>query len=322
MGVVSLIMRRAIAPAVLCLCLSAAARDAGRFDGIAPTSLALPLSHLSVRTADGWRVWWRSTAAPDVWTDRDRTLATVVAWTRVARGAELSEFVVSGSGEAWRTRLIVVRIDPRIVRLSLDTAFTDYRPDWTIKRMPTTAVFAANAGQFNFTLPWGWVVLNGRQYMEAGKGSLSSAFVIDSAGSVHWVHDILHQPRPAHAAWAFQSYPTLLRDGQVPMELRQATSLLDVEHRDARFAIGEDAGGRIILALTRFDAAGETLGFIPFGLTTPEMSAVMGSLGARDAMMLDGGISAQLALRSDDGSVRRWRGVRSVPLAIIGTANR
>jgi len=43
----------------------------------------------------------------------------------------------------------------------------------------------------------------------------------------------------------------------------------------------------------------------------------MGALGARDAMMLDGGISAQLMLRTANGSVKEWPGLRKVPLALV-----
>jgi hypothetical protein len=48
------------------------------------------------------------------------------------------------------------------------------------------------------------------------------------------------------------------------------------------------------------------------------MAAIMGALGARDAVMLDGGISAQLVLRDPaSGQRRRWPGWRKVPLALI-----
>ena len=40
---------------------------------------------------------------------------------------------------------------------------------------------------------------------------------------------------------------------------------------------------------------------MPFGLTSPEMAAVMGALGCRQALLLDGGISGQLRLRDGDG---------------------
>ena len=70
--------------------------------------------------------------------------------------------------------------------------------------------------------------------------------------------------------------------------------------------------------MTRFDALGEVAGSVPFGPTTPEMAAVMGALGACEAVMLDGGISAQMVLR-DPSSGKRWRwpGLRKVPLALI-----
>jgi exopolysaccharide biosynthesis protein len=108
----------------------------------------------------------------------------------------------------------------------------------------------------------------------------------------------------------------LLIDGVVPGPLREAGLGVDLAHRDARLALGTLEDGGVIIALTRFDALGPTLGRVPFGLTTPEMAAVMGGLGARHALLLDGGISGQLMLRSSDGTVRTWRGSRAVPLGL------
>ena len=76
----------------------------------------------------------------------------------------------------------------------------------------------------------------------------------------------------------------------------------------------------MIIALTRFDALGGSFERLPLGLTTPEMAAVMGAMGCRDALSLDGGISGQLLLRDADGAVRSWPGLRSVPLGLIGRA--
>jgi hypothetical protein len=307
-------------PAALLGYLTAGAyHPSGGGESVLPNARApLPASYLAVRDAKGWRTWWRSSAAPRVWNDSGATLAWAAQWTRASAGVEFSEIVLAGSGEAWRTRLIVVRVDPRVLRLSLDTASVGRRAGWTIDRLRAQDVFAVNAGQFTYSMPWGWVVLQGRQFLPAETGPLSSAFAVDSSGAIHWAHGDLSRGSLRHTAWAFQSYPTLLRDGQVPDELGQASGLVDVAHRDARAAIGEDRTGRIVIAITRFDADGPTFGFVPFGLTTPEMSAVMGALGARDAVMLDGGISAQLAIRDDHGIVHRWRGARNVPLALIG----
>ena len=124
-------------------------------------------------------------------------------------------------------------------------------------------------------------------------------------------------PDSAGVRWAFQSYPTLLNAGSVPHQLREAGCGVDVAHRDARLALGLDGEGRLLIAMTRFDAIGSAFDRVPFGLTTPEMAAVMGALGAVDAVLLDGGISAQLLVRDAAGNAHRWPGVRNVPLALV-----
>jgi exopolysaccharide biosynthesis protein len=128
--------------------------------------------------------------------------------------------------------------------------------------------------------------------------------------------------RRGTAREAFQSYPMLLEDGAVPASLRVPGLGVDLAHRDARLALGTMPDGRVIVALTRFDALGGALGRVPFGLTSPEMAAVMGALGCRHALLLDGGISSQLSLRDGDGSMRTWAGIRSVPLGLVGRSRR
>ncbi|MFL5493798.1 MAG: hypothetical protein ACJ8DC_05355 [Gemmatimonadales bacterium] len=48
------------------------------------------------------------------------------------------------------------------------------------------------------------------------------------------------------------------------------------------------------------------------------MAAVMGALGCRQALLLDGGISGQLLVRDSAGTARLWPGIRSVPLGLVG----
>ena len=280
-------------------------------------AISLPDSSLAVKRASAWTEWWNARSAPARWEASDTSRLGPVAWKRGAAGIEWTELVLAGSGEAWRTRVIAARIDPRRMRLRLDTAFApDGGAKWTIDRARSTDVFAINAGQFLQTMPWGQVVLGGSQWLSAGRGPLASTVMIDSSGRVTLAHGRAAAERGVN--WAFQSYPTLLRDGDVPVELQGADRGIDVEHRDARAAIGVLADGRVLVALTRFDALGSTLGFVPFGLTVPEMAAVMGVLGGRDAVMLDGGISGQLLLRDANGSKRTWHGSRNVPLALVG----
>jgi hypothetical protein len=211
-------------------------------------------------------------------------------------------------------------VNPARVRLALDTAFTVQREAaWTLTRAPAAAVLAVNAGQFEATMPWGWVALDGHRWLTPQTGPLSAALAQDSAGALHWISgpDVFRVAAELKPVWAFQSYPAVLAGDSVLAPLRAGGRLLDVTHRDARAAICLTRDNRLLVAITRFDAAGPLLGFVPFGLTVPEMAGVLGALGCRDAMLLDGGISAKLRIRDAAGVAHDWDGLRPVPLALI-----
>jgi hypothetical protein len=209
---------------------------------------------------------------------------------------------LSGDGEAWRIRAILVRLDPKLVRLEtrlLQRA--DGRPlRWSVDSAPPEAIVALNAGQFTSSGPWGWLVKGGEERRPPGAGPLAPALVVDTAGTVTLVPpDSIAGARGSPAVReAFQSYPSLLvEDGEIPRPLREAGLGVDLEHRDARLALGLDREGRLLIAITRFEGLGGALSNLPFGLTTPETAALMGALGCRRAMLLVGGISSQLLVR-------------------------
>ncbi|MDB4907939.1 MAG: Protein of unknown function periplasmic [Gemmatimonadetes bacterium] len=237
-----------------------------------------------------------------------------------ARGITLATVPLRGEGEAWRTRLVLVTVDPSRVQLRLDTAYaTPMTAQWTIARAGPRDVFAVNVGQFISTMPWGWVVLGGHEYLAPAHGPLSTA-VAGYDGRTAWAHgdSAVLALRGTRPQWAFQSYPTLLAGSRVPAPLRVEDSGVNLTHRDARLAMGRRANGTLLFAMTRFDALGEGAGWIPFGLTVPEMAEVMQALGATDAVLLDGGLSAQLMLRDARGNPRKWAGSRKVPLGLLG----
>ena len=288
-----------------------------------PQQPGLPASTLRIWSGGQWIEWWNSATAPDRWIGSLPVVERALQWRVAAPGVQWTDIRMAGREEAWRVRVIVARIDPRVVRFRLDTAYQEHgaRPGWAIERARATALVAVNAGQFPRSLPWGWVVLDGHEYLRPGVGPLSVGVAFDSSGGVRWIPgDSLGNPAVRRgAATAFQSYPALLAGGAVPLPLRAMDRGVDLAHRDARAAIGQLADGSILIAITRFDGAGGVLDFLPFGLTTPEMAAVMGALGAREAVMLDGGISSQLLIR-DQGTVRRWEGLRRVPLGLVVVA--
>ena len=294
----------------------------GRF-GIAPRPAQLPESTLAVRVDGGWRVWWRSDRAPAAWTRAHPLVSRAVRWSRASPGLDVGELELSGSGEAWRTRVAVARIDPKLHRLRLQVAIHDggTRAAWTVDSAPPAASVAFNAGQFWGAAPWGWVVYAGKEGRRPRNRPLAVAVVVDTAGAVSWVaSDSIEGVRGApHIAWAFQSYPVLLGPGgAIPAPLLAPGRGVNLEHRDARLAFGTLPDGRVLVAITRFDALGGVLESAPFGLTNPELAALMGALGAARAVALDGGISAQLLVRDSTGAGRWWRGWRKVPMGMVG----
>jgi Phosphodiester glycosidase len=274
---------------------------------------------LAVRAAVGWETWWRRDAAPSHWTE-DAPLAGRVRWRLARPGVEWGELQIRGASEAWRTRVVLVRLDPARVDLALDPAFTR-QTTWSVGDAAADAAVALDAGQFRGSLPWGWVLTGGREVLRPQYAPLAGAVVVEQSGRVRVVApDSVAAVRAGGGVReAFQSYPMLLQNGAVPEPLHAPGLGVSLDHRDARLALGTLADGRVIIALTRFDALGEGLGRIPFGLTSPEMAAVMGALGCRQALLLDGGISGQLLVRDGDGT-RTWSGTRRVPLGLVARA--
>jgi len=273
---------------------------------------------LAVREGARWVTWWRQEDAPARW-DGDVPLAERVSWRPGAEGVEWGELQLRGASEAWRTRIVVVRIDPRRIELSLAAAFAADQ-NWTVNDAERGVAVALGAGQFRESLPWGWVVHRGRELLAPQYAPLAGAVVVDSSGAVRVIPPDAVGAEHARgtAREAFQSYPMLLHEGAVPAPLLESGRGVDLGHRDARLALGTLPDGRLIVALTRFDALGGVLGRVPFGLTSPEMAAVMGALGCREALLLDGGISGQLLLRDADGAAHVWSGIRRVPLGLVG----
>jgi hypothetical protein len=265
-----------------------------------------------------------------------RSCQDTIAGTPAVRLAAPLRF--SGEAVSWRTwpvhlgpsrvpvKIIVARVDPSRVSLSLEI---ERRGDaigaWTIERAPANALIAFNAGQFTDDGPWGWVVHRGREWQAPGTGALAAAIVVDSMRAVHII------PADSIAAWrgrsarnpalaeAIQSYPLLLQNGRLPAALCR-TGNIDRDHRDIRLGVGVRANGEVIVALTRYAPKAmpsAVAARLPIGPTTLEMAEIMLELGSVDALLLDGGLSAQLLVGTGP-SRRRWPGLRSVPLAIVG----
>lgn len=270
--------------------------------------------------------WWRSDRAPVAWRAVDASVAHAVRWHDTTNAVSWGELSLRGSGEARRTDVVLVRIDPTRAVLRLDLPPADASPagwlsprGWTIASAPTSARVAVNAGQFTSGGAWGWLVRDGDEIQLPRFAPLAPAVVVDSSGVVRVVPArAVDSTRSAgHVRQAFQSYPSLLEDGRVPLALQRAGLGVDVAHRDARLGLGVLPDGKVLLALTRFAGLGGVLDRLPFGLTTPEMAALMGALGCEDAELLDGGVSGQVRVRDAAGEVHEWAGMRPVPVGLL-----
>lgn len=251
-------------------------------------------------------------AAPDL-----PVVTPTIAWRGEA--VRWGEWPVLLGPRGVRATIVVVLIDPRRTTLALDIASDgDGLGPWTIDRASSDAQVAFNAGQFTDRGPWGWVVHRGREWQAPGLGSLAAAVVVDSSARVSILAPWQVASERASGTWreALQSYPLLLDSARAPSALCIAGAI-DRTHRDIRLALGVRLDGQVILALSRYTGAGAAGSRLPIGPTTLEMAEMLRRLGADRAVMLDGGLSAQLLLR-DKAGTHRWAGLRAVPLALVG----
>lgn len=250
---------------------------------------------------------------------RIATTASVVAILNTAPGLTHHEFRMSSRGSLAHVRAIVITIDPAQYRFRLDLARTNQhlRPAWNVDSIPQFAVVAVNAGQFIGGFPWGWLVRDGEETQPPGSGTLGMAFVTDSIGNPSLITpgEIPHARN--RVVNAFQSYPTLLVDGEMPWELREEGRGVNLVHRDSRLAICIDTSDKVLIVITRVKVPGNVGATLPYGPTVPEMASYMKSLGCDRAMLLDGGLSSQLAVRNSRGSLTKWTNWRMVPLGLI-----
>lgn len=243
-------------------------------------------------------------------------------WQGVRPGVWLAEFPFAENGPLAYVRVVAVRLDPTKVEFRLHSATGDYgvRSAWTVDSLAPSGVAAFNTGHFRGVTPWGWLVMDGVETQAPGSGPLAMAFVVDSSGRPALLtgDELLHARGRVRVA--LQSYPALLIDGAVPWQLQAAGRGVNLEHHDSRLALCIDDGGSVIVAITRFAGLGRKGETFPFGPTVAEMIPAMRRLGCRRAMLLDGGISSQLAVRNANGELTRWTNWRMVPLGMVVSA--
>jgi hypothetical protein len=247
-------------------------------------------------------------------------LAALVQWTALRPGIALGSLELHAGLLRTPVHAVLVRVDPSRLRFALQliTAANGMTGAWTLDSAPAAAVLAMNAGQFKETGPWGWLVIAGEERRNPGRAPLSIGIRIDTAGRLAWVRRGREEAARSDPtiAYAFQSFPLLVFDHRMPPAVRDP-GITDMGHRDARLLMAETDDGALLFVLTRYAALGTMAERVPIGLNMPESVVLAAALGVRHAVMLDGGTSAQLAVRDGTGREARWPGLRRVPLALI-----
>lgn len=265
---------------------------------------------LEVRIAGTWMPWPAYSAGDSALPAA--VLGPAITWTDSADWLRAGSFEMRAGGSL-RNSVAVLDIDTSLVTFTLGLTPPAARrtaAEWL--DADSTLLLTANTGLFRENgTPQGLVLINGRR-ASALAGWLD--VVVSLAGGTVRATD-LDGGRAISTGYAFQTLPWLVRDGRVALGVTSGLRLSRT-HRDRRITLCFREGGGIRLLLSNFEVFGASAGRIPIGLTIPEQAVLAAGAGCRDAIALDGGISAQIAYRAN-GRVTRMPGWRKVPLMLL-----
>jgi len=269
---------------------------------------------LEVRVGSVWRPW--RDAAPNSAATREPLLDEAVTWKDSAAGLRRGEFEVRTASGYLRNSMAIIELDAASFRFSLGITPPSARrsaAEWLAS--DTSLILTSNTGLFRANgTTQGLVLVDGTRH-SALAGWLDAVVVLEDGGIR--VTDVAgaRGSRLAPRASSFQTLPWLVRDGRVVFGYTSGLRLSRT-HRDRRITLCLAADGTVRLLLSNFEMFGASAGPVPIGLTIPEQAALAAGAGCQDAVALDGGISAQIALRAGSRTVR-MPGWRKVPLMLL-----
>ena len=269
---------------------------------------------LEVRVGNEWRPW--RDAAPNSAATREALLDLAVTWRDSAPGLRRGDFEVRTASGYLRNSMAIIELEAARFHFSLGITPPSARrsaAEWLAS--DSTLVLTSNTGLFRENgTPQGLVLVDGSRH-SALAGWLDAVVVLED-GQVRFTD--VAGARASHLpsrGSSFQTLPWLIRDGRVVYGYTSGLRLSRT-HRDRRIILCLGATGTVRLLLSNFEMFGAPAGPVPIGLTIPEQAAIAAGVGCQDAVALDGGISAQIALRTGSRMVR-MPGWRKVPLMLL-----
>lgn len=248
------------------------------------------LGALGYMTADGWTPFTPEETERQVWTSEHSFL---LRWTRfdsVSAGVRLGHLTLQHEHS---TPFVVSFVEASPKRASLHVLVNDDSANGTsfVHEMAAAraALAAINGGFFDGDGALG-LILSRDKLVQRPNGGAGYLLVRDGSPLIlNEKHASL-----AGASEGIQCGPVLLIEGRMPDNLRRAGSAASVARRSAAALTRE---GNILLLSTDVELG---------GLTLKQLATVLGGLGARDALALDGGASAQLYVRGAGVVAQGW----------------
>ena len=221
------------------------------------------------------------------WPGPDAGISGAITWKQAAPGMRMGKLVLGREYGVSEFSLVLLEIDPDLVEMTVHySEERRYCGQW----LRNLGLNACINGSLFASKPLGLVIHDGKievtrhrrmlGYLVAPKDGRPRVLV----GKSFAAGDIRE---------AVQSFPALIRDGEILDSVRGTSPRRDRFDSDVaarRTVVGEDDKGHLLFAVT------DTL---TGGLSFSELATLLGALGWKQAVCLDGGASAQLSLETE-----------------------
>ncbi len=220
------------------------------------------------------------------WAARDAFLQ--VEWGEVTEGLERAVLPLRRPPNPLEVPLRLLRIDPARQQVIVAHLPDFARADVAEIARANGMVAAINASYFSDEGPIG-LLIEGGQQLHPQSAKWAAHLLIDRAGAIRIVNR--KQAKTTGAIWAIQGFPAIMSGGTIFSYIKSGSSF-NVLEVDRRSAACLTADGRLLLLATDSGLVN--------GLSFYELGTVMGGLGCRDAMGLDGGSSTGFYLKKGE----------------------
>ncbi len=236
------------------------------------------------------------------WPSHEAFLHMAVEFQLIAPGLQYGTLALAREGTENTFDVALLKIDPTQAHLRVLSEASDGFRHTTVRQLlqENGATAAINASLFDTEgQPLGLIIQNGEEYHPAN--GYAGYFVVKHGAPALYINSEGMSTQGVQEA--IQGYPTLMQNYRIFDYAKDGEHARDIERRSA---IAVQPDGSILLLATDV---------LLDGLSFYELSTILGALGARDALALDGGRSTQLVIQTPSFRTS-ISGYDNVPVAI------